>query len=542
MVDTTTPASVRRELERKFEAFPLLKRDRATALYHFCVALELAPVPISDDADLELAKGRHVAETSMRAIPVIFGICHSASATPPFQVNPAVLAEADEFIAFTSRYDQIMYSFELADRGQFNVSYDPLEKQTVFTYASHDESAADTLLRTHERDSKIVDVSAADQAAAMQLHLEARTELNKTIFFTAPDAIGNPFSPAVLAVARKFADVVSRALRWEFPAELPIGNLTFRDVRRFWGALLSISMIHIGAHLLASQGGSQAMPRGSILPVKSREEWTGLIADLSGIGVGAVTEMLWWYTFDEKVSAATAPIQPFFEIAPGHLTVQLSLIPTLSIERNLQKLLSRHPILRKFYEQVKSAKEQIALEHLRGLFPKADFMVKPTIVIKDVTDADLLVYQRSSGFALVIQHKWLIAPETVKESGANDDELRKGAVQAVQSRDVFRNDHALVRRELGLPDDQKIDRVEAVVVCRGAEPTGFLGKQAVPIAVERSFEDLWKQSSGSLSELWNKLSTRPDHVEAASRYGDTALSITLGGLRFSLPMLSVEIK
>ena len=32
-----------------------------------------------------------------------------------------------------------------------------------------------------------------------------------------------------------------------------------------------------------------------------------------------------------------------------------------------------------------------------------------------------------------------------------------------------------------LKDDQPIDRVEAVVICRGAEQTGFLGKAAVPL-------------------------------------------------------------
>lgn len=542
MVDTTTPASVRRELEQKFEALPLLKRDRATALYHFCVVLELTPTPLSENSDLELAKGRHVAETSMRAIPLIFRTCPVISPPPALEINPAVLAEADELVAFASGYDQIMYCFELAQRGQFDVRYDPLGKCTVFAYASPDESAADTLLRTHERDSKIVEASAADQAIYSELLMQARAELNKTIFFTSPDAIGDCFNPPVLAVARRLASVVSRALRWEFPADLSIGNLTFQDVRRFWGALHAIARIHKEAHLLAAQGEPKNTPRGSILSVKSRLAWTELFAEISGIGVGAVSELLWWYTFDPKVSEATCPVQPFFEIVPDYLTVQMSLVTTLGIERNLQKLLSRHPNLRTSYEQVKSAKERIALEHLSSLFPEAEFAVKPTVIIKGVTDADLLVYQRSSGFTLVIQHKWLIAPETVSESGANDDDLRKGATQAVQSRDAFRGDQALVRRVLKLSPDQRIDRVEAVVICRGAEQTGFLGKLAVPVVLEQAFEELWKQSSLSFDELWARLSARPDHADAASRYGETAAPISFAGLRFSAPWLSLTIK
>src|SRR6201999_552973 len=105
-----------------------------------------------------------------------------------------------------------------------------------------------------------------------------------------------------------------------------------------------------------------------------------------------------------------------------------------------------------------------ALGHLQTLFPDPEYAVKPTLIIKGLTDADLVVCEKRTGFVLVLQHKWLIAPETVSESGANDDELRNGALQGVQSRDAFRKDHAILRRALGLADDYVIAKVEAVVV------------------------------------------------------------------------------
>ena len=89
---------------------------------------------------------------------------------------------------------------------------------------------------------------------------------------------------------------------------------------------------------------------------------------------------------------------------------------------------------------------------------------------------------------------------------------------------------------------QPIDRVEAVVICRGAEQTGFLEKQAVPLVLERAFEELCKQSSHSLAMLWGKLSYRPDHKRAADRYGDTTATLTVGGLEFSFPALSLEVR
>jgi hypothetical protein len=220
----------------------------------------------------------------------------------------------------------------------------------------------------------------------------------------------------------------------------------------------------------------------------------------------------------------------------------MNLITDSNVERNLQKLLNRHPNLRSFYETVKNAKESIALAHLNTLFPAMDFAVKQTVIIKGVTDADLLVCDRASGFVLVIQHKWLIAPETVSESSSNDEQLSEGVRQALEARNVFRMDHALLRRVLELNDHQPIDGVEAVVICRGAEQTGFLGELAVPLVLERAFEELWERSSSSLAELWEKLSSRPDHVRAAGRYGDTAALLTVGGLKFSFPALTLEVR
>lgn len=542
MDDTTTPSSVRRELNQKFDALPIFKRDRASALYHFCVGVEMSTYPYTVDPDLVMAMGRRVLEASMRAIPGIYRKCPAVSAGPTVPFNPATLAEAMELVEFAFRYDQIMYCFELADRGQFEVRYDPLERRTIFTYASGDESAADTLLRSHERDSNIELATEADKAVILEIAQEAKRELEQTILFVDPDAISYPFTPALRGVARRWAKVLATARKWEFPGDLHIGNVTFGEVRKFWGALAAITCIHDTAHLIVAQANAGNRPRGSIVAVRSRDEWGELIQDIGGIGAGAAAELLWWYTFDPRVSAASVPIQPFFEILPGHMIVPMNLITDSNVERNLQKLLNRHPNLRSFYETVKNAKESIALAHLSGLFPAMNFAVKPTVIIKGVTDADLLVYDRASGFVLVIQHKWLIAPETVSESSSNDEQLSEGVRQALESRDVFREDSALLRRVLELKDDQPIDRVEAVVICRGAEQTGFLGKPAVPVVLERAFEELWGQSSLSLAKLWERLSSRPDHASAAGRYGDTAAPLTVGGLKFSFPALSLEVR
>jgi hypothetical protein len=136
MGNTIDPSSVRLELNQKFDLLPIFKRDRSTALYHLCAALEMSTNPYTVDPDLAMAMGRRVLEASMRAIPGIDRNCPGVAAPLGAQFNSAAFAEAMELVEFAFRYEQIMYCFQLADRGQFQVRYDPLEQRTVFTYAS----------------------------------------------------------------------------------------------------------------------------------------------------------------------------------------------------------------------------------------------------------------------------------------------------------------------------------------------------------------------------------------------------------------------
>ena len=104
-----------------------------------------------------MAMGRRVLEASRRAIPGIYRSCPAVSVAPTVQFNPAAFAEAMELVEFAFRYDQIMYCFELVDRGQFEVRYDLLEQRTIFIYASGEESAADTLQQRYEEQSVTAD-------------------------------------------------------------------------------------------------------------------------------------------------------------------------------------------------------------------------------------------------------------------------------------------------------------------------------------------------------------------------------------------------
>jgi hypothetical protein len=102
-----------------------------------------------------------------------------------------------------------------------------------------------------------------------------------------------------------------------------------------------------------------------------------------------------------------------------------------------------------------------------------------------------LVFDLDAGSALVIEHKWLIAPDTLRESISNDERLARGSEQAARSCQYLRAHHDYLRNSLGLHRNQEINTIEGVVVSRGLEPTGFQAmNHEIPIVTERAFTEL----------------------------------------------------
>lgn len=98
------------------------------------------------------------------------------------------------------------------------------------------------------------------------------------------------------------------------------------DVRKLWSAIAVLVNLNEMAHMIVANGQSKMRPPVTVAAVRSREEWCTLIHEVAGIGAGASSELLWWYTFDLKVSEATAPIQPLLPISANKLIVITNLV------------------------------------------------------------------------------------------------------------------------------------------------------------------------------------------------------------------------
>jgi hypothetical protein len=105
-------------------------------------------------------------------------------------------------------------------------------------------------------------------------------------------------------------------------------------------------------------------------------------------------------------------------------------------------------------------------------------------------------------------------------------------------RDYWRAEPAHLRNALSLSAGDPITNIEACVVVRGADATGFLSAPAVPLITETAFASLLSKSAG-LPTLWKLLNERPDLAEAAGQTRDVSYTVSLAGYEFVLPGLAV---
>jgi hypothetical protein len=529
-------AEAKTEIARHFDALRIFQRPQGLAIYHYIAVLEVEALKAGPDSILCFGAHRSAVESAIHAVPGIMRRC-SQEPSAELRIDQALFAEAHELYRFCHKLEQVEYSLALAEKGQFQVHVSTQDPRITFAYASPESDSVDTLLRTHELADRMGLSSGrndlAGQAAVVQ---SIRECLERSISILDLERIEYHYSPELTARVADLARHCTLPEVWELPPDLQVGAFSMADLRQFWAAVLAMTMTHDIAHQVASGGDYHKWPIGTIVHLRAKSEWERLLSSVSSLPAAIVSDLLSLHMFDLALSDRTPAIQPFLKVATGSFCAPSLFLIGNNFERNFVKLVQRHPRLRPFADSIKHTKEPLALSQLELLFPAPTFKVRRQVVIPRVTDADLVVYERTTGFVLVVQHKWLIGPDTINESSANDEELSRGVRQARDACAHWRAEPASLRNALELAESDPITALEGVVVSRGAEPTGFMGRTSPPIIGENAFRRLL-ENSGSLPSLWTALMARPDQAATATAFHDGRAILELAGYEFVIPAL-----
>lgn len=185
----------RRKIDEAFAVSALFGRTREEALYHYCAILDVEAYKAQASQGQLFSAGRSAVESSIKAIPAILANCQGGKAD--VRINPVIFSEAYEFFVFSRDYEQVQYSFALAEKGQFEAQSVPGTRRIVFSYVSSDSDAIDTLRRSGEliERSGLGQPTTDDAVLMGPVVAKVQSTLERLIRFTAVDCISFEYSP-----------------------------------------------------------------------------------------------------------------------------------------------------------------------------------------------------------------------------------------------------------------------------------------------------------------------------------------------------------
>lgn len=530
----------KRKIVASYEALPIFRESRSDALYNYIAVLEIEAFKamLSEAPNEAMFQAhRYAVESSASAIPSIINLCPTQD-DRILQVRRDGFEKAYQLFDFSYKKEQIEYCFRLVDKGQYRIYTPRKDRRITFGYASSAADESDTYLRSRELMSVLSGECVSIDKEGMQESTQALYEKLRTRVHSPELGICNYiYDEELLGAMKRVAEHFVQMIPMGIDAGISLRDISFAELHRFWGALGAISKTHTAAQNIASGGDPAKYPMKTVVLCKPRSQFNSLIARVSEIVPDKVGTIIDWYTYTPRVAERVVILQPFLPLHGDLLCLPSLFVNGNSFERNFFKLMHRHPDLLRHSSRVESYKEGIALRDLAKLFTHPRYRTADRVPVKGKTDADFVVYDSNSGFILIFQHKWLIAPDSVDESSANDQKLAGGIQQAVIARDAFRLNSSALRNALRLTKSDPITQIEAVVVCRGLEHTGFFELQSVPVIMEVAFQAL-VGNSHNLRDAWQVLVSRPDRIKAAENVMDTKGTIKLCAYEFVMPVLA----
>lgn len=311
-------------------------------------------------------------------------------------------------------------------------------------------------------------------------------------------------------------------------------------VRNYRAALSSLcfanELLHVSAAVKDIKGGALS----SLAYRTTLSELNENIRLISGLSPDLIARLSESFSFTGAIQKLDPICQPLLRSGDyPEIVVPRAYSSSANWERNILKLFAKDPRTTAEYNIFSSTKESIALGTLEPEISKQGVTVCRNVPIsqdgRQITDVDLLLYDKRDRFILVTQHKWLIEPDTANESKACDGELQKGIDQARLAK-KFLSDFDRLRQFLPDLPPEGFSAIEGLVVCRGLEPTGFLRETDVPVVTERWFRENLA-SSGSLGKLFTHAKDRPDRRELARGWKAESHGVEIGGYHLLIPAM-----
>lgn len=340
----------------------------------------------------------------------------------------------------------------------------------------------------------------------------------------------------------------STAHLWELPTYLNFGKYTLGQVRAFWSALLARTIIHCQICRFSRTTGGAI---DSLVQMKSRGAWANEMSRLANLDYKVAYALISDLTFDYSLQTVfgkkrpSVPFTPFFEVHRNVLALSNQVVIESNPERNFWSLLD--VIESDVLSDLKNCKEPYWISQLQDKFSSRSvhfFRNLPVIGKGKPSDLDVLVIDEKRLEGLVLQLKWIIAPDRINEISYLIGHLKKGVEQVEISLDWLASQQSDVASKTNLPIELiRNCRYYGVVLSKNCMGKGHIVHSSIPACSEQLMNWLlFEPHQLSFQQFWNTLLKQEFYPRKGVHFDEFDLKFGFGDLQFHAVNIGMQMK
>lgn len=527
------------DIDCKWKELPIFQSDRSLALLKVISAAdELMRLArgVTDDPSAFLHSMRRAQDGFRFAIPWIFERCPNNEQSLPLRISEGERRQGVELLRYAEAFDTATVYFSQYHEGRFRAYIAKRSPRITFAYTSSEIEQREIEKKAYEIHEDLLKVPRKEEILALQ---DLRRVAKNKVVSREKDRIELEIDLELILVLRRASKDVLKMYSFAVDEKTQFLGIEYREVKKYWGALHALVDAYEFAHHDWFRANALAGNSSSLTIRRSVDELNNVLAEISEVPLATVGMLTRLFTYDAIIQNLDPITRPLIRANNVEVIVPYAYTTGSNLERNFLRLLAKHPVTARDYTLFSQGKERMALPSLIRLLRDSGIRSKPNAKVLEKghvrTDVDILAYDPRDGCVLVIQHKWLIEPDSINESRMCDRELARGIAQAQAGKVAF-SDLSRLRQLLPQVPKSGYEYIEGLVICKGLEPTGFLDEAEIPVVTERWFVEKLNSVIG-LKQLHDRAVSRFDRNKLAQSFYSAKASTKIAGYELVYPVI-----
>lgn len=465
-----------------------------------------------------------------------------------------LLADVEHGLAFSARYYAAAVAFPQMYQGYLKAD---IQGRTVrFDYPSLDLARASFL-------NRIIHVRAAEDALGYAVKSSGAATYIEASWFSAGLPAGSGPTSILWPVERTTRQahdsvkslVLAKTPESIIPREVSCGSYTIGEAYQVWIELQTLTALHgfLARHSLEAEQhenlSSPKFPLLSLLLSFGLSELASIVSDHSGVPARVASTVLADWVFRPDATHPDIIARP---LCPLPSSTSLLCAPFMVESANWEACFFRNLAVSdpgRYGATVIPHKKHPLAEQLSEAFRRHGYAVATNQDLFDgggqlVGDVDVAILDTEDGRLDIVELKWLIPPDSIRESMQSDKEIQLARKQVKRLSQTISSDaESAVRQLFGDNRPSPSGRVHlgtSVVISRGAVGYSALLDDPLVFDFDSTMSVVSSENMGSLDHLWHAVKQAHDDIQSGIT-GPFYPPSDLSGVRILMPAFTNQV-